>query len=89
MITLQDSGVRFDQEQHRYFLGVAELSGITGFLKKLVFPDKYKDIPQWILDRAASNGTLIHESIELLDGGFPPAEMSDELKSYQRHGSFI
>lgn len=84
MITLQDSGVRFDQEQHRYFLGVAELSGITGFLKKLVFPDKYKDIPQWILDRAASNGTLIHESIELLDGGFPPAEMSDELKSYQR-----
>ena len=84
MITLQDSGVRFDQEQHRYFLGVSELSGITGFLKKLVFPNKYKDIPQWILDRAASNGTLIHESIELLDGGFPPAEMSDELKSYQR-----
>lgn len=83
MITLQDSGIRFDKEQHRYFLGVAELSGITGFLKKLVFPDKYKDIPQWILDRAASNGTLIHESIELLDGGFPPAEMSDELKSYQ------
>lgn len=84
MITLQDSGVRFDQEQHRYFIGVEELSGITGFLKKHVFPDKYKDIPQWILDRAASNGTLIHERIELLDGGFPPAEMSDELKSYQR-----
>lgn len=84
MITLQDSGIRFDKEQHRYFLGVAELSGITGFLKKRVFPNKYKDIPLWILDRAASNGTLIHESIELLDGGFPPAEMSDELKSYQR-----
>lgn len=84
MITLQESGIRFDKEQHRYFLGVAELSGITGFLKKRVFPNKYKDIPQWILDRAASNGTLIHESIELLDGGFPPAEMSDELKSYQR-----
>ena len=84
MITLQESGIRFDKEQHRYFLGVAELSGITGFLKKHVFPNKYQDIPQWILDRAASNGTLIHESIELLDGGFPPAEMSDELKSYQR-----
>lgn len=84
MIKLQDSGIRFDKEQHHYFLGVAELSGITGFLKKLVFPNKYKDIPLWILDRAASNGTLIHESIELLDGGFPPAEMSDELKSYQR-----
>ncbi len=84
MIKLQDSGIRFDKEQHRYFLGVAELSGITGFLKKRVFPNKYKDIPLWILDRAASNGTLIHESIELLDGGFPPAEMSDELKSYQR-----
>lgn len=84
MIKLQDSGIRFYKEQHRYFLGVAELSGITGFLKKRVFPNKYKDIPLWILDRAASNGTLIHESIELLDGGFPPAEMSDELKSYQR-----
>lgn len=38
MIKLQDSGVRFDQEQHRYFLGVAELSGITGFFEETCFP---------------------------------------------------
>ena len=36
---LVKSKVRFDEEQHRYFLGEKELSGITGTLIKKAFPD--------------------------------------------------
>ena len=84
MIQLQDCGVSFDAEAHRYFLNGVELSGITGLLHKHIFPDQYKDIPQFVLDRAAERGTMVHESIELLDAGFEPAESTPELESYKR-----
>ena len=84
MIQLQDSTVSFNPEEHRYFLNGIELSGITGILHKHIFPDQYKDIPQFVLDRAAERGTMIHESIELLDAGFAPAESTPELDSYKR-----
>jgi hypothetical protein len=83
-ITLNNSGVIFNQEEHRYFLDGKELSGITGLLQKHIFPDKYKDIPTKRLNRAAERGTMVHESIELLDGGFEPAEYTPELLNYKR-----
>lgn len=84
MIKLNQSGVVFTPEDHRYFLKGRELSGITGLIKSQLFKDKYKDIPQFVLDRAAERGTMIHESIELLDGGFAPAELTPELENYKR-----
>ena len=84
MIELQESGVNFDAEAHRYFLNGNELSGITGLLHKHIFPDQYKDIPQFVLDRAAERGTMVHESIELLDAGFEPAESTPEIENYKR-----
>lgn len=84
MIQLQDSGVSFDAEAHRYFLNGTELSGITGLLHKQISPDMYHDIPQWVLDRAAERGTMVHESIELFDAGFAPAESTPELENYKR-----
>lgn len=84
MIKLKDSGVSFDAEAHRYFLNGTELSGITGLLHKQVFPDMYKNIPKFVLDRAAEHGTMVHESIELLDAGFEPAETTPELDSYKK-----
>ena len=83
MIQLQDSGICFDAEAHRYFLNGVELQGITGLLRKHIFPNLYADIPQFVLDRAAERGTIIHESIELLDGGFAPAETTPELENYK------
>lgn len=84
MIELQDSGVNFDADARRYFLNGKELQGITGLLHKQVFPDMYHNIPQWVLDRAAERGTMVHESIELLDAGFVPSESTPELDSYKR-----
>ena len=83
-ITLNNSGVLFNQDEHRYFLNEEELSGITGLLQKHIFADKYKGVRPCILNRAAERGTMIHESIELLDGGFEPAEYTPELANYKR-----
>ena len=84
MIKLNQSSVIFTPEDHRYFLNGKELSGITGFIKSQLFADKYANIPQFVLDRAAERGTMIHESIELLDSGFAPAETPPELENYKR-----
>lgn len=64
---LVKSKVRFDEEQHRYFLGEKELSGITGTLIKKAFPDTYKGIPDSVLAKAAERGNVIHQNLELFD----------------------
>lgn len=81
---LVESQVAFNQEEHTYSLNGMALKGITGMIKSQLFPDMYKDIPQWILDRAAEHGTMVHESIELFDAGFEPKETIPELESYKR-----
>lgn len=64
---LVKSKVRFDEEQHRYFLDEKELSGITGTLIKKAFPDTYKGIPDAVLDKAAERGSVVHQNLELFD----------------------
>ena len=44
MIELVKSGVVFNEENHTYFLGDKQLSGITGMIKRQLFPDKYKSL---------------------------------------------
>ena len=84
MIRLKRSGVVFDPTEHRYFLDGKELKGITPLLHRHVFPNLYKDIPNYILNKAAEHGTIVHEQIELYDGGFEPIECSEELLSYKK-----
>lgn len=84
MIKLVDSQVAFNQEEHTYSLNGIALKGITGMIKSQLFPDMYKDIPQYILDKAAERGTMVHESIELFDAGFEPKDTTPELESYKR-----
>lgn len=67
---LVKSKVRFDEEQHRYFLGEKELSGITGTLIKKAFPDTYKGIPDAVLAKAAERGSVVHQNLELFDTVF-------------------
>lgn len=84
MIKLIDSQVAFNQEEHTYSLNGITLNGITGLIKSQLFPNLYKDIPQYILDKAAERGTMVHESIELFDAGFEPKDTTPELESYKR-----
>lgn len=83
MINLNIVPVRFDQEAHTYTdeRTGAMLSGVTGTLVHRVFPDKYKEIPQHILEQAAARGSHVHEDIELAEelGVIPTTE---EGKNY-------
>lgn len=66
-IELKQSGVVFNLEDHTYFLGEKQLSGITGMLERQLFPNTYVGIPDAILEQAAEYGTSVHESIEEFD----------------------
>lgn len=78
---LKKSPVKFNQEEHTYHLGGVQLQGVTGMLNKRVFPDKYTDVPEEILRKAAERGTYIHEFCELADGlGIVPD--NQEAKAY-------
>ena len=79
---LKDSGVRFDEVEHRYWLGNKELLGITSTLVHRAFPDTYKDIPAEVLMRAAQRGTNVHECIQFCEENGLDSDMP-EFKSYQ------
>lgn len=63
-ITLNEPKVTFREESHQYFLGKKELKGVTGTLIKKAFPDTYKNIPDYVLMKAAERGGLIHNTFE-------------------------
>lgn len=63
-ITLNVPKVTFVEESHQYFLGKKELKGVTGTLIKKAFPDTYKNIPEYVLMKAAERGGLIHNTFE-------------------------
>lgn len=88
-IKLNDSGVVFNQEQHRYFLGAKELQGITSTLLRRAFPNQYSGVPDSVLAAAAERGSKVHEQIDILNsvyGGkvddFPASAITPELSSY-------
>lgn len=64
---LIESQVKFKKEEHTYTLNGKELHGITGMLSRQLFADKYKDVPEYVMRRAAERGTAIHEDCEFAD----------------------
>ena len=76
------SSVVFNQEEHSYTnIGGCTLSGVTSLLKRQLFKDKYADIPQHILDKAAERGTKIHEEVsDYINFGKEPT--TNEGKAY-------
>lgn len=65
MIQLNNSGVLYEDSTHQYFYKGRELTGITGLLHKLVFPNMYSNVSEETLKKAAEKGTVIHEQVEL------------------------
>lgn len=73
---LVKSPVIFDPEAHTYSLpDGTRFQGITGMLRRQLFPDEYRDVPQRILDHAAERGHAVHQLCELVDDlGITPEE---------------
>lgn len=79
MIELVKSSVVFNEENHTYMLGEKQLQGITGMISRQLFPDKYKDVPDFVLKKAAAKGRLIHDQCQFADTtGLPPESIEAE-----------
>ena len=77
-----ESKVIFNHETHTYTLNGVELSGITSILKRYLFADKYSNVPDAVLARAAEYGTRVHSDVEMVINGFTPEDISIELQSF-------
>ena len=65
---LVKSSVIFDPAAHTYHTPDGrQLQGITGMLRRQLFPDEYRDVPQAVLRQAAERGHNIHQMLELVD----------------------
>lgn len=86
MIELVKSQVVFREEDHTYWNGDKELSGITSTLIRRAFPNKYDNVPPEVLARAAEKGHELHELIEYHDNfGTSASEHKDKrIESYER-----
>ncbi len=86
---LKQSKVIFNKEKHTYRLGENFLKGITKILSKHLFQGKYDNIPEFVLERAASRGTFVHECCELVDtlGVIPNSiEAQNYIKLKEEYG---
>ena len=64
---LYASPVTYFPDEHEYWLGSIKLNGITGMIGRQLFPDKYKDIPEAVLKKAAERGSNIHDDCDAAD----------------------
>lgn len=76
------SQVIFNPDEHTYMLGDKGLSGITSVIRRQLFPDKYRDVPEDVLRKAAERGTMIHSICELVDD-MGISHDSDEAQGYK------
>lgn len=85
-LDLHRSSVRFDEQSHTYTTSDGRhLTGVTSILKQVLFPDKYKGIPDAILAKAAERGTAIHnecEDVNLFGIAALNENSSEEARNY-------
>lgn len=83
-IELRPCGVVFYEEEHRYYLGETELSGITTAISsQLGLANVFDKIPAAILENATRRGTEIHKSIERFNNEWFNDD-SPQVQSYIR-----
>ena len=84
---LNKSRVEFDEEYHRYFLDRQELKGITGVISRYLFPHKYSNVPERILERAKDKGHEIHKACELYN--IFPTVYDDSLPELRQYVALL
>lgn len=86
MTELRQSPIRFDEEKHEYWLDDRQLQGVTSTLLRRAYPDKYKDVDQETLNKAAAKGKELHRLIEFHDSFSTNAEEHEDQRvvSYER-----
>ena len=64
MTELKTSPVLFNAVNHTYWNKKKQLKGITGIISEYICPNKYSNVPDYVLNKAAERGQAIHEDIE-------------------------
>lgn len=78
-----NSLVDFFESEHIYMSIFGDtLMGVTSILGETIFKEKYKDIPLYILNKAAEYGTMVHAKCEEHDifGGSDCIEVENYIK---------
>lgn len=56
--------LKFIEETHTYLLNNKRIPSVSTILSKTMFKDKYKNVPDFILNNKAQFGTNVHKAIE-------------------------
>ena len=77
--------IEYIDEIHTYLIDGIIVDSVTQILS-LIFPNKYKNVPEWILKRKADYGTEVHKIIEMIENKEEPKissiYVSEALKQY-------
>lgn len=61
--------LEYIEETHQYLYNGVLIPSVSGILHKYLFKDKYKDVPNNILNAKAVYGSEVHKAIEDLENG--------------------
>jgi hypothetical protein len=56
--------VKFIEDTHTYIVDGVIVPSVSEILKEVIFYDKYRDVPDFVLKQAAEFGTHVHHAIE-------------------------
>lgn len=84
---LNKSKVEFDEEYHRYYLDRQELKGITGVISRYLFPNKYNNVPESILNKAKDKGHEIHKACEMYN--IFPTRWDDSIPELRQYVALL
>lgn len=79
--------IEYLDKEHLYLVDGILVPSVTQILQQ-VFPSKYKNIPQVILDKKAEYGTKVHKAVEDLENGKEPimdsVYIEESIKQYHK-----
>lgn len=76
--------VEFIKETHQYTVDGILVPSVSTILRETIFADKYKDVPEFVLKRAAEFGTAIHDAIENDDSLFLDEQQEQVFQEWKR-----
>jgi hypothetical protein len=71
--------IEFISEGHLYLYCGMIIPSVSDILK-FIFPNKYKDVPDYILQNKAEYGSLVHELVEQLENGKTIEELKQDYE---------
>jgi hypothetical protein len=71
--------LEFVEEGHLYIYNGVIIPSVSDILA-FIFPNKYKDVPDYILQNKAEYGSLVHELVEQLENGKTIEELKQDYE---------